>query len=766
MSISFLQNTNMSSERTYSNETTSTANNATKKSVVKNDKKQITLSKTSPEKDSKTKPTTKSTSALTTKNKKSKSLKPKQHKNDDDHFDDNDWETSDDSFSDDDDDNHTGVVLDEAAYAEFLNKIFPSEFSKAKADALKNEKSDKETSKTMTSRKPKGAQSVASVKKDTDTAIVTRSKNKPLKKSTSEQKKNISKAQKPFRHQDNHNEEDEDYVPSTELSDTDSFEDDDDELEAEIAELMSGKGQKYNIVFTFGNNETDDEDESDCESDCDDESDDDDFDGYTSDDFKRDTKLLKQFETMRKTLDEKEFANSVVLKGFDEETKYLKKSIERFKKKKEKKSKEANLKKFKKIMRESTKAFDEKKFFKQCSLKEQEDILNQLEEINKLVFIEKPYKFKLLETDMPNELKACAIKKIEMLNYMDPGMGEYYKLKSWIDTFMEIPFGKYKQMPISIDDGIDKCREFMTNAKTTLDKVAFGLDDAKMQIIQMMGMWLTNPQAIGSAIAIQGPPGTGKTTLVKEGISKILGRDFAFIALGGATDSSFLEGHSYTYEGSKWGKIVDILVQCKSMNPIIYFDELDKISDTAKGEEIVGILTHLTDTSQNTGFHDKYFSEVEFDLSKCLFIFSYNDESKINPILRDRMYRIYTQGYTASNKRSIVCDYLLPKIHDTLKFKESDVIISDDVINHIVSNYTENEKGVRNLKRCMEIIHTKLNLYRYIDSDSEFYDSQSTSSQQTASHKLEFPITLTKDLVDKLLKKSEVNNDAPISMYM
>jgi ATP-dependent Lon protease len=116
------------------------------------------------------------------------------------------------------------------------------------------------------------------------------------------------------------------------------------------------------------------------------------------------------------------------------------------------------------------------------------------------------------------------------------------------------------------------------------------LNDAKMQIMQMIGQWISNPKAVGTAIAIKGPMGTGKTTLVKEGISKILNRDFAFLALGGATDSSFLEGHGYTYEGSTWGKIVDILIKSKSMNPVIYFDELDKISETPKGEEIAGIL--------------------------------------------------------------------------------------------------------------------------------------------------------------------------------
>ena len=180
--------------------------------------------------------------------------------------------------------------------------------------------------------------------------------------------------------------------------------------------------------------------------------------------------------------------------------------------------------------------------------------------------------------------------------------------------------------------------------------------------------------------------GTGKTTLVKDGISKILGREFAFIALGGTGDSSFLEGHSYTYEGSTWGKIAQILMDSKSMNPVIYFDELDKVSDTPKGEEIIGILTHLTDTSQNSQFHDKYFSEVDFDLSKCLFIFSYNDESKVNPILKDRMYCIQTKGYESKEKITIAKNYLLPKIREQVNFKEDDIIIPDETLSYIISS--------------------------------------------------------------------------------
>jgi ATP-dependent Lon protease len=331
-------------------------------------------------------------------------------------------------------------------------------------------------------------------------------------------------------------------------------------------------------------------------------------------------------------------------------------------------------------------------------------------------------------------------------------------VKNWVDTFMTIPFGFYKTLPITMDAGVEQCHTFMEAAKDILDSAVYGLNDAKMQIMQMVGQWISNPSALGSAIAIKGPPGTGKTTLVKEGISKILGRDFAFIALGGATDSSFLEGHSYTYEGSTWGKIVEILIRCKSMNPVIFFDELDKLSETPKGEEITGILTHLTDTSQNSQFHDKYFSEIAFDLSKCLFIFSYNDESKVNPILLDRMYRIHTNGYGKKDKTHIAQKYLIPKIQSEVAFKPDQIIIPDETIEYIVEHHTNKEDGVRNLKRCLEIIFTKLNLYRLMKPGSKLFDKDSTSIEVT------FPFTVTTSVVDKMVKKAETNS-APMFMY-
>ena len=424
---------------------------------------------------------------------------------------------------------------------------------------------------------------------------------------------------------------------------------------------------------------------------------------------------------------------------------------------KDKKAKLKNLQTFRKALSERN-VMNDYAFFGKMDLEKQKKLIAELEEVNKHAKIEKPYRISLLESDIPVKFKGAAMKKVNALKYMEPGAGEYYKSKTWVDTFMHIPFGKHQELPINKSHGVEACHEFMENAKKTLDGAVYGLNDAKLQIMQMVGQWISNPQAVGTSIAIKGPAGTGKTTLVKEGISKILNREFAFIALGGATDSSFLEGHSYTYEGSTWGKIVDILIQSKSMNPVIYFDELDKISDTPKGEEIAGILTHLTDTSQNSQFHDKYFAEIDFDLSKCLFIFSYNDESKINPILKDRMYRIQTKGYSKKEKSEIAENYLLPTIRKMVSFDKQDITIETDALHHIIDNYTEDEQGVRNLKRCLEIVHTKLNLYRLMKPDTNLFE-------EDMSLKVEFPFLVTVNVVDKLLKHGN-SMRSHMSMYM
>ena len=256
--------------------------------------------------------------------------------------------------------------------------------------------------------------------------------------------------------------------------------------------------------------------------------------------------------------------------------------------------------------------------------------------------------------------------------------------------------------------------EYFKNIDVILDDAIYGLDNAKIQIKRMLGQWI-NGKNEGYVFGLEGPPGTGKTTLAKKGIAKCLHdengneRPFVFIALGGSSNGSTLEGHNYTYVGSTWGRIVDGLITSKCMNPIIYIDELDKISKTEHGKEIVGILTHLTDKSQNSGFSDRYFSGIEFDLSKCLIIFSYNNVNMIDPILLDRIHRINIKSLNKTEKYQVVLKYIIPEILTTIGYTEDDITIGTDSIEYIIDTYTY-EAGVRKLKEKLFEIYREINL--------------------------------------------------------
>jgi len=196
------------------------------------------------------------------------------------------------------------------------------------------------------------------------------------------------------------------------------------------------------------------------------------------------------------------------------------------------------------------------------------------------------------------------------------------------------------------------------------------------------------------------------------------------------------------------------------MNPIIYFDELDKVSDSPRGEEIINMLIHLIDSTQNNQFHDKYFSEIDFDLSKCIFFFSYNDASKVSPILKDRMYRIEVKGYSCNEKIVIAQKYLLPKIREQVNFKEGDIIVPDDTLRYLITTpyYTQNEVGVRNLKRCLEMLYTSLNLYRLVSPDSKLFKDNVL--------KVSFPFTVNQTCIGALIKTDNTQNQSLLSMYV
>jgi ATP-dependent Lon protease len=359
-------------------------------------------------------------------------------------------------------------------------------------------------------------------------------------------------------------------------------------------------------------------------------------------------------------------------------------------------------------------------YYKSQPDSKRKELLGLMEKMSSLTLTEGevPHKFKVLELPISDYVKSTVIKKISAVEEMGPEAGESYKLRTWIDAFLRIPFGKTIPLPVKIEDGRQKCTEFMLEARTIMDQSIYGMVPAKTQIMQILAQLLVNPNSVGNVIALQGPMGVGKTSLARNAIANVMKRPFEFFSLGGASDIANFVGHSYTYEGSMWGRIADSIMHAGAMNPVLYFDELDKVSGTPHGEEVVNMMIHLTDRSQNTQFHDRYFSGVDFDLSQCLFVFSFNDIEKVHPILRDRMSVIHCGGYNETDKKAILKDYIWPQLLERLKFKPSEIFLTDEAIKFLISEYSGDEKGVRTLIRTVETMMTRLNMLRIVNDES------------------------------------------------
>jgi len=395
-------------------------------------------------------------------------------------------------------------------------------------------------------------------------------------------------------------------------------------------------------------------------------------------------------------------------------------------------------------------------YFKSLIPEKQNSLLKVLEYKASPAEVTIPIKFKILEkVSVIPGLQRIAMAKYNALCNIDPSSTEYYKCSHWIDGFTGLPLGVYRDLPVKMEDGPEKCSNFMDTVRSCMDSAIYGHDDAKLQIMQFVSSWIANPKSHGNVLSIHGPPGIGKTSLIKDGVAKALGRPFHFITLGGATDASFLDGHSYTYEGSTWGKIVDVLIQSKCMNPIFYFDELDKVSETPKGEEIMNMLIHLTDGSQNDRFQDKYFTGINLDLSRCLFIFSHNNHEKVNPILKDRMYNIAVEGFNVKQKVKIAEDYLVGQALREVGLFEK-VMFNRDMIEFIIETFTNGEPGVRELKRCIQTVVNKINLLRFYNHPKQI---------PFAIEGFALPFTLQKSHLEKFLKRKETNM-SHVFMYM
>jgi ATP-dependent Lon protease len=400
---------------------------------------------------------------------------------------------------------------------------------------------------------------------------------------------------------------------------------------------------------------------------------------------------------------------------------------------------------------------EEEDYYEDLSKSKRRKLNEQMKGLAKLVSDgEVPYKFRVLALPIPDALKASVIRKIDVLNEMDGDSGEVHKLKTWVDGFLRIPFGNIVPLPVKFNEDRAGCSKFLSDTQGTLDKAVYGMNAAKAQIMQIVAQWIANPSSVGNVIALKGPMGVGKTSFARHGVAEVLKRPFEFFSLGGASDSANFVGHSYTYEGATWGRIADAIMSARCMNPVIYFDELDKVSTTAHGEEIISMLIHLTDRSQNSHFHDRYFAGVDFDLSQCLFVFSFNDESKVHPILKDRMQVITCAGYTADDKRAIVTQYVWPQVLERINMKD-ELTITEEAIKFLISEYSDEEEGVRVLIRAVETLVTRINLLRIAD--------EKTAKTYPFYKAVKLPMVVTPNDIKALLVETKVVNESWRHLY-
>lgn len=383
-------------------------------------------------------------------------------------------------------------------------------------------------------------------------------------------------------------------------------------------------------------------------------------------------------------------------------------------------------------------------YFSELDNDYKKNLIRKFKEVNSFSDDKVPSLIKVLNMNTSKQVKKTLISKMNKLN---SGFGDKSKLQTWVEHAMKIPFGVNKGVNIKkLNRNQQKVTKFLNKLRTRMDNAIYGHDKAKEQVMMMMAQNIRNPDSKGNVFGLWGPPGNGKTSLIKEGIAKAMKKPFVFISLGGATDASYLDGHSYTYEGSIYGRIVQGLIDSKCMDPIIYFDELDKVSTTPKGDEIINLLIHMIDPSQNTHFKDKYFYDLDIDLSKVTFIFSFNEPQNVNYILMDRITTIETKYLTTEQKIVIGKDYLLPTILKDVGLSYDDVKISKKLIEHLILKYTY-EGGVRKLKQLLYEIVRRLN------------QSNLTMSKLNR-RKVVFPYNLKLSDFDTLLKDyRKINRD-------
>jgi ATP-dependent Lon protease len=301
------------------------------------------------------------------------------------------------------------------------------------------------------------------------------------------------------------------------------------------------------------------------------------------------------------------------------------------------------------------------------------------------------YRSRIAEADLPEAVREQAEREVARLERMGEQSGESSMIRTYLDWLLTVPWGKRSE------ERLDP-----VHAREVLDTDHAGLEDVKDRIVEYLAVrklrqerGIEEDRRSGAILTLIGPPGTGKTS-VGESIARALNREFVRMSLGGVHDEAEIRGHRRTYIGALPGRLVRALRDAGTMNPVILLDEVDKVGSDWRGDPSAALLEVL-DPAQNHSFRDHYL-DVELDLSEVIFIATANVAETIPGPLLDRMDVIRFDGYTVDEKVSIARGYLWPRQRDRAGLREEEVLVSDDLLEQIVSQYTR-EAGVRQLER-------------------------------------------------------------------
>lgn len=372
--------------------------------------------------------------------------------------------------------------------------------------------------------------------------------------------------------------------------------------------------------------------------------------------------------------------------------------------------------------------------------------VKRLEALNK---ISVDLKEKIINSDIDDDYKTILYNKYKMLEEMSDKDSEYFKLKNWILLILSIPLKRKENLQIT------NTNDFLKHIKIQLDAELYGMKNVKEELMLQIINRFIKKRKSEQILSLVGCSGIGKTKIIHV-MAQSLNLPFYHISLGGIKDGSFLDGFSNTYIGSRQGIIVDALIKMNCCNGIIFFDEIDKISDSPEGAEVVNQLIHILDNTQNNMFYDKYVSDIPIDLSNIWFICSLNNSDYLNQVLRNRLYMIDVEGYGNSQKVEISKNILIPKKCKDYGL-ENQLFFDDSIIEYIVNKNKKNDKGVRELKRNIDTICKRVDILRSsIDKDGKYGVLDWTFKIEN----LVFPLKLNKKHIDILLNDIKNPNES------